>query len=254
LANLIRRASAWADSLCNQKLAATVDTRTGRWHVLNDGTIRVPLQYTPILGITAVTAGWTPSTMSALSTVSLADVWPDSNNVVTIPVTGSGNSLIYPNYYRSLPDDIYATVQYINGWFDAQVTSTIAAGVTSVPVTSMLGLNPGQTVYLYGGTDGETVTVDPTFVPTAVPGPGTVPITAATVNAYQLGDTLTAMPQQIKQAVISLTCVLVKTRGAESIQMPSMRGQAAETDKMESGASDDWEAAVDLLQEFKRVT
>jgi hypothetical protein len=61
------------------------------------------------------------------------------------------------------------------------------------------------------------------------------------------------MPQQIKQAVISLTCVLIKTRGAEAIAMASMRSQPTETEKMESGASDDWEAAVDLLQEFKRV-
>jgi hypothetical protein len=253
LANLIRRASGWADSLCNQKLAATVDTRSGSWRVRNDGTIRVPLQFHPVLGIATITAGYTPSTMTPLDSVLLVDVWPDSKNIVTIPVVGAGNSLIYPNYYRSLPDDIYATVQYINGWFDAQITAAVAPGATSVAVTSTLGLNPGQSVYLYGGTDGEVVTVAQTFVPTTATAPGTVPLASPVVGAYLAGDTLTAMPQQIKQAVISLTCVLIKTRGAEAIAMASMRSQPTETEKMESGASDDWEAAVDLLQEFKRV-
>jgi hypothetical protein len=252
LANLIRRASGWADSLCNQKLAATVDTRSGRWRVRNDGTIRVPLKFNPVVGISAISVGWTPSTMAPLTPQ--VDVWPDDTNIVTIPVISTGNSVIYPSYYQHLPDDIYCTVQYVNGWADTQLTASAAAGATSLSVGSTLGLNPGQSIYLYGATNGETVTVDATFIPSVTSGPGTVPLASPVVGAYAVGDTLTAMPQQIKQAVIALTSVLIKTRGAESISMPSIHGEPAETEKMESGAADDWEAAVDLLQEFKRVT
>lgn len=249
LANLIRRASGWADSLCNQKLAATIDTRSGRWKVRRDGTIQIPLQFHPVLGIVSITTGWTPSTMAPLT--DLADVWPGQDNILTVPVNGS--NIIFPSYYQQLPDDIYATVSYVNGWADTQLTAAAAAGATSLSVGTTLGLNPGQTVYLYGGTDGETVTVAPSFVPSTAAGPGTVPLTSATVGAYAVGDTLTAMPQEIKQAVIALTCVLIKTRGSEAIVMASMHNQPMDTEKMESGAGDDWEAAVDLLQAFKRV-
>lgn len=252
LANLIRRASGWADSLCKQKLAATVDTKAGKFRVSFDGLVRVPLPFFPVLAIASISVGWSPSTMAALDTTLLPDVWPDADNILTIPVRGTAAARYYNNAYSGLPDDMYVNVQYVNGWADTQLTAAAAAGATSLTVGTALGVNPGQTLYLYSGTTGEPVTVAASFTPTTTPGTTTIPLTGPTANAYAAGDTLTGMPQELKQAVIFLTSVLIKTRGAESIVMQSMHGQPMQTEKMEGGAGDDWEAAVDLLDAFKR--
>lgn len=251
LQNVIKRASGWADRLCKQKLSATIDTRTGRWRVRNDGTISVPLPYFPVVGIVSITAGWTPSTMTQLT--SLTDVWPDENGTLVIPVPGAGTNLVYPSYYQYLPDDMYCTVQYINGWFNAQVTATVTAGATSIAVSNTLGLNAGQSLNLYGAGDGETVVVDPSYVATETTGPGTVPLASATVASYDVGDTLTAMPAEIKQAVILLTGMLIKTRGAEALEMQSISNNMSVVEKGEDSPNDDFSIVIDLLEDYRRV-
>lgn len=251
LQNVIKRASGWADRLCKQKLSATIDTRTGRWRVRNDGTISVPLPYFPVVGIVSITAGWTPSTMTQLT--SLTEVWPDENGTLVIPVPGAGTNLVYPSYYQYLPDDIFCTVQYVNGWFNSQVTGTVAAGATSVPVSNTLGLNAGQSLDLYGAGDGETVVVAPSFTASVTTGPGSVPLVNPTTGSYAAGDTLTAMPAEIKQAVILLTGLLIKTRGSEALEMQSMNRQPSVVEKAEDSPNDDFGIALDLLEDYRRV-
>lgn len=244
LSNMILRASGWADAICNQRLAATVDTRAGRYRVRADGTILVPLPFFPVVGIASVSTGWTPSTLAPLSSV--ADVWVDGGNVATIPV-GACSTL------PGRPTDLYASVTYVSGWANTQLAATAAAGATSLQVRNGLGIAPGQQLALYSAAAGEIVTVATGFTPITAAGAATVPLTAPIVAGYAAGDTLTAMPHEIKQAVISLTCVLIKTRGAESIVMSSFRQQPHEKDDMESGAIGDYDTATDLLQPYRRV-
>lgn len=253
LANLLRRASGWADSLCNQTLAATVDTQSGTYQRRPDGTLAVPLPYKPVVGIVSISTGYTPAALAPLTDDLMGQSWVDGLGVARIALPGfTGGLMGYP--YRALyTSDVYATVQYINGWADAQIDAPVTPGDTVLAVDDGLGFMPGQSVYLYSGTTSETVTVSPAYTPATATGPASIALAAPVVNAYQLGDTLTAMPQQIKQAVIFLTAVLIKTRGAEAIVMPSMGGQPTITEKLEGGAGDDWEAACDLLARYRRV-
>jgi hypothetical protein len=250
LRNLISRASAWADSLCNQKLGATLDTQAGQYRVRSDGTLRVPLDFTPIIAVSQIQTGWSPSTLGVLTATQ--NVWIGAN-VVTVPVSAASAAALDYRASGLLPDSMYCTIQYVNGWADDTLTAAAAIGATSVTVSSALGFMPGQTLTLYGTNGGEAVTVDPSFVPTVTPGATSVPLSAPLVNAYNAGDTLTAMPQAIKQAVIALTCVLIKTRGAEGMVMQSIHNQPSVTTKMEDDANDDFMVAADLLAPFKRV-
>lgn len=250
LANLISRASAWADSLCNQKLAATLDTQAGLYRVRSNGMLRVPLDFTPIIAVSQIQTGWSPSTLSVLTLTQ--DVWIGAN-VVDVPVSSVSAASLDYRVSGLLPDSMYCTIQYVNGWADDILSAPAPAGSVSVTVKSALGFMPGQILTLYGGAGGEAVTVSPSFVPTVTPGATVIPLVSATVNAYAAGDTLTAMPQAIKQAVIALTCVLIKTRGSESMVMQSIRGNPSTTTKMEDDANDDFMVAADLLTPFKRV-
>lgn len=249
LKNLIARASAWADSLCNQKLSATLDTQAGQY-IVRQGKLRVPLDFTPIIAVSQIQTGWSPSTLTALADTS--NVWIGAN-VVDVPVTALSAAGQGFQFAGLMPDRMYATVQYVNGWADDTLTAAVAAGATAVPVASALGFMPGQMLTLYGTNGGETVTVSPTFVPSVTPGPTSIPLVSATTGAYNAGDTLTAMPQAIKQAVIALTCVLIKTRGSEALVMQSIHGNPSTTTKLEDDANDDFMVAADLLAPFKRV-
>src|ERR1700722_20112064 len=89
----IARASSLADTFCQQVLAATQDIQAGRYAIRHrDGIVRVPLDRTPILEVNAVTWGWTPSGMVALT--DLSNVWI-GKKVVDIPLFGTTNP--YPS-------------------------------------------------------------------------------------------------------------------------------------------------------------
>jgi hypothetical protein len=249
LTNIIARASAWADSLCNQKLAATLDTQAGLYMVRR-GQLIVPLDFSPIIAVAQIQTGWSPSTLSVLTQTT--DVWIGATSV-TIPVTPLSAAGMAYRLAGLTPDSMYATVQYVNGWADDTLSAPVTAGATTLSVASGLGFMPGQSLTLYGTNGGEAVTVDPSFSPTIVPGAVTIPLAGPVVGNYLAGDTLTAMPQSIKQAVIALTCVLIKTRGSEALVMQSIRGNPSTTTKLEDDANDDFMVAADLLQPFKRV-
>ena len=250
LANTVLRASGWADSLCSQKLAATVDTRAGKFPVRN-GQVTIPLPFAPVVMVSSISMGWTPSTISVLPSTSTADVWVDPDNTLTLPLPNLsyGN----PDRYYFGGRDVYASVQYVNGWANTQLSATATAGATTLTVASGLGIVAGQQLALYSMTAGEVVTVAPGYVPSVATGPVSVPLVSGTQGAYASGDTLTCMPQEIKQAVIYLTSVLIKTRGAESLTMRSAGGGPMESDHLEGGALNDFEFAVDLLAPYKRV-
>lgn len=249
LSNIISRASAWADSLCNQKLAATLDTQAGLYRVRR-GALVVPLDFSPIIAVSQIQTGWSPSALAALTDTT--NVWIGANTV-TIPVTSVSAAGLGYRLAGLVPDEMYATVQYVNGWADDTLSAAAAAGATSLSVVSGMGFMPGQTLTLYGTNGGEAVTVASSFTPTITPGATTIPLASAITGSYVAGDTLTAMPQSIKQAVIALTCVLIKTRGSEALVMQSIRGNPSTTTKLEDDANDDFMVAADLLQPFKRV-
>lgn len=250
LSNLILRASGWADELCKQKLAATVDTRAGRFP-LRQGYLAIPLPFRPVVGIESISTGWSPSTMTDLSTDLTGDVWPDANGILTVPVYGAAGIRYGVSVYGDGP--MYATVRYVNGWANTALTDPVSTGATSLTVRSGLGLNAGQSIYLYSDVAGEVVTVGDGYVASTATGETIVPLTSPVSGTYAVGDTLTAMPQQIKQAVICLTSVLIKTRGAESMEMQNMHSTPMTRAITESGAGDDWQTAVDLLASFTRV-
>jgi hypothetical protein len=62
------------------------------------------------------------------------------------------------------------------------------------------------------------------------------------------------MPDTVKQAVTFLTSQLVKARGADAIEMASIGSEPAKKMVSEAGGFDDLALALDLLDEFKRVT
>jgi hypothetical protein len=249
----LTRASALADNLCQKVLAATVDTQYGRYRVQADSwlgpVVKVPLDYTPIVAVASVSYGWTPSSLAALS--SLADV-AIHKKTATIPLAPS-NTLSGP-LSTSFGSHAHVSVSYVNGWANTSVNGAVAAGATSVPVASDLGIVPGQQLRLASASNSEVVTVASSYTATANGTATSVPITSGTVGTYASGDTATALPQDIKQAVILLTKALIKTRASQSLELPRAGGDTPGPEhSLSAGVSSDYDLAIELLAPYRRA-
>ena len=252
LAVAIARASSWADSICHQVLAATSDTdpvrryRVNRW-----GNVRVPLRYRPVLEIDAVTVGMTPSTMAALDSNDAADIAFIGTSVVEIPVLGLTPPTSALSYYGSggitLNSWPLVQVTYVNGWPNTTLATSPGQPSTTWTVASALGIYPGTQLTFYDGMNTELATV------ASVTG-NTVTLTAATAYNHPTGCSVSALPPAVKQAVVCLTSVIIKTRGSEAVEMEAgPEGTPSKEEAAEAGAVEDMGEAVDLLTEFIRT-
>lgn len=239
LVQTIARASNWVDTECRKVLAATLDTQAGRYRVRADGTIRVALDFTPILQITSVQAGLTPSTMATIT--DLSNAWID-RKVATIPLWGL--SVAPGNPYAS-SDRMFAVVQYVNGYANCLLTAVAPANTTTLTVDSALGIVAGQQLTIYDPGSTEAVTV------ATVTG-NTITLTSPTVSAHLANVAVSALPPAIKQATVLLTSALIKTRGDDAIVMQEV-GQGTEHQQMDASGSEDVTVALELLAPYRRV-
>lgn len=250
LQTLIASASGYADSLCYQVLAATTDVAVGEYRIFRDGTIRVPVQYTPLIEVTNVALGWRAGALQALT--DLSGLWI-SRKTVRIPVAG----LAYTQIGAGSPaacaagGSLFAQVTYVNGYANTTLAVDAAAGASSVTVQSPLGIFAGMPLTIYDDANSTTELV--TVAPTYVSGSTSVPLVSPLTGAHAAGTAVSAMPRAIKQAVIALTAHLIKTRGAESLSLSSPSGGPSGIDKTEPGESEEYELAVDLLHPYKRT-
>lgn len=238
----LQRASAYADNFCQKVIAATVDVQAGQYRVQRDkalgAVIKVPLDNTPVIAVSDVRVGRTPAAI-ALQPPS-TNVWI-GRKVATIPVTGAYG------------DTVFAQVSYVNGWANTALTAAAAPGALSLTVASSLGVMPGMQLNVQSPNNAETLTVDMSYTPSNVAINTLIPVTTPVVGTYGVGDTVTAFPQDIKQAVILITKSLIKTRGSESIVIASTTSQPDSVDRLERGVTSDMDMALDLLAPYRRA-
>jgi hypothetical protein len=247
LTNVIGRASSWADLICHQVLAATVDMQVGEYRVRN-GQIKVPVDYTPLIAVTAVSVGWQAGQFTALT--DLSGLW-FQRKVVTIPVFNVNfPSPIWSSVATSASGKILAEVTYVNGYPNTMLMATVAAGATSIVVDSAVGIYPGTTMMIYDDFPGvEQITVAPSYIAGAT----TLPLVAPLIGGHSKNVSVSSLPPAIKQAVISLTSCLIKTRGNLALVMAGINAGAGTIEDKTDGAVDDLGIAMDLLEPFARV-
>jgi hypothetical protein len=248
LLRIIARASAWVDNLCYQVLAATLDTQAGRYRVRRDGTIAVPLDYSPVIAVAAAAIGPGPGLLNPLADLSGVEL---GRKVATLPAFGGRSTL--PFYGGRVSGSVFAQLTYVNGYANTALSSSAAAGASSITVASPLAIFPGMRLTIADADKTETVTVASSFTPTVVDAPTAVPLTAALSTMHSVTTAVGALPESIKEAAILLTSTLIKTRGSEAFTMPSIGGQPDQQDKAESHGIEDLEIAIDLLQPYRRT-
>jgi hypothetical protein len=240
LLRVIRQASAWADSLCYKTLAPTVDVQAGRY-LARDGMIRIPVRMAPLISVEWISTGPTPYQLTPVA-------------------LSSGSAAIQPpaTLYLRDPGSLYCgtgrgfyQLSYVNGYGACTtLAGSAAVGDTTLNVATTMGIAPGMVLTVDDGATTEQVTVSPSYVLGAL---GPVPLAAPVTNAHAAGAAVSAMPPDIKRAVIALTACLIKTRGSEAFVMSSMTSPPSKTALSESGGIEDFEIATDLLERYRRV-
>ena len=252
LTRVIARASSWADQYCRKILAATSDVQSGQYRVFTDGTIRVPVDNTPLIQVTNVDLGFVAGQLLPLPDLSGCRL---DLKVVTIPTAAMMQPAAWPVLASPVRYGyLYADVTYVNGYAHAQTAAPSAAGALVIQVTGTgLGIMPGLPLTIYDGASNgantEQVTVDTSYVF----GSPFVPLAAPTLYAHGAGCSASALPGFVREAVICMTSALIKTRGSDAYVMRPGPRQQMQVAEMMPGAGEDIDIAMELLEPLRRV-
>jgi hypothetical protein len=213
LAEVIARASGWADTICNQVLAATKNIERDRYRVNRWGCVSVPLRYKPVLEVVGVKFGLQPSSMQDLTDYSNVVV---NKYSVDIPVLPAIRMSDFPGIW-TIGSHLLVEVTYINGWCNAVLTGDVIQGATSLPLAPTEGIYPGQALRISDGISSEAVTVASDYA-----GGSPLKIVGGTAFGHSTGVSISNLPTQVKEAVILLTTALIQTRGDDAIILDSV--------------------------------
>lgn len=273
LSDTIRRASRWADTICfgadpaakGVSLAASLSVES-MWTTVKLGELRLICDYKPILELVGCDVGQGPTNTSTIGTMASSARF--GRRTIYIPYYGvpfrSGDTTppAAPSAYSF--GRLYAVWSYVNGYPHTQLVDSVTKGATSCVVSSTdgngglwgvypaSGAFPGSELTVYDGTNTETVYVQSITTGTTT----TTLTTSAFANAHTVPAApdflpVSAVPPDVHQAVISLTTMLIKTRGARAFQMPSV-GQAPSRQSLgQAGVLEDWDIAQMLLTPYR---
>jgi hypothetical protein len=244
LLQVIRRASSLADGMCGDKiLAATVDTQSGSYRVQRDGKIKIPLDLSPVVAVDTVKAGLAPGSQIALEQ---GPDWFLNGRILSIPTSFGGLG-------GGVPDRLFATVRYVNGWVNVVLTQPVDVGATSLLVNNALGIVPGMTLSLSGATSSEFVVVDPSYVPSTAMTVTEVPLLDPISFHYGVGDVASSFPPDVKLAVILLTAGIIKARGTKALVMGNTRSSPETETRSEEVNEQEMQMASEILSSYRRT-
>ena len=274
LADTIRRASAWADRLCfgadpaskGASLAASLSVES-IWTTVKQGELRLICDYKPILELVGCDLGNDPSSVTSIGTLSSGVRF--GRRTIYVPFWGlpfrSGDSAPNTPPIPSTYGRMYAVWSYVNGYPHTQLVDSVTAGATSCVVSAtdgnggLWGVYPasgafaGTELTIYDGQYTETVYVQGVTTGTTT----TTLTTSAFANAHTVPTApdfipVSAVPSDVHQAVISLTTMLIKTRGARALVLPNnIGGQANKQSLGQAGVLEDWQIAEMLLTPYR---
>lgn len=251
LANLIQRASRWADSYTGRQIGAQVTVQQDRLRVGLDGYLSLYLDGAPLRRLTDVKIGYTTSSLASIPSLADAEIGA-TDFIVMVPITGVAAVASLGLVGLGRPTGNYLVRwTYEAGWACTYLTATANSGQANLVVNDPTGVLPGDALTIYDADKTETITVQ------SLSG-ATVTATAPLVNTHtfvggvanQIG--VTNLPDDVQDAVGLAVAALVKERSATSVVMQKS-GQSGQPVKDPSGLGQDWALARALLDPFMQM-
>lgn len=231
LANVIARASGLVNVICKQNLAATTDIEQGRVRMDRSGEIFVATYRWPIIEVTELQVGSSPSNMAA---VSLDEIFIEHSSFTVAQASlGLGSSQGPLQFSAVRPTTrAFAKWTYTNGWPCTTFRLAASSGAATLPLVNVDGIHTGTELTIYDGERTETVIV------TGEPSGGNVPVTTTTED-HDAGINISSLPPAVKEAAILTTSALIKLRGNQAMVMRAINDSEPKSqNKDEPGFAD----------------
>lgn len=215
LANCIARASSWIDSEVGCSLIASSSVSAHPVYPQSDGTLSIHPNRVALNQITALSLGWSATSLFAVS--DLTGAWIDEEQFV-IPAVSPYASATPIQFGRPL-GKILAKLTAVCGWPNTVLVGNPIQGATSITVASGVGFTPilgsicsDQTITIYDGANTEIITVSAVA--------GNVLTCSALAFAHSAGVAVSALPYDVKQAAIYATTGYVRQGSSDAIVAP----------------------------------
>jgi len=251
LYELIVRASAMADRYTMGQygtLNATSNTENGRYRPNRLGQIVVNPHFTPIIAVTDFKSGYGPGNglwdievtadTCSIEREQFIMTYTSSIGLISGPLTISGG-------YWAPDKELFCQWTYINGYANSFTSSQVTAGSTTITLNDTTGVIAGQNLFIWDGVNDEYVTVS------SISG-NTLTLANPVLFTHGTGVNVSALPADVKQAVIHFVIGLVKQRGQGGIVI-SETGEPVATTPKAQNSMEDFLLAYDLLHPFRVV-
>ena len=258
LANVLLRASDWVDLFCfhgpDGTLAASPTVQSA-WVTSKREGVGLICNFKPILAVTGVALGPGPSNLTALTDQDAQQISVDD-----IIIRLGQRRLFGPGL--NAHGRQYAVWSYISGY--PHMSLAMDAGAGDMQIVVEPGVPGAEGITPYGVYPGTQLTIrDATggteVVMVASADGVLVTLTAPLQNDHTVPDQpdyiyVTALPDAVEQATISLTSCLIKLRGSTAMVMAGQPGNTPTKQAADSvGGLGDLETAERLLMPFRTV-
>jgi hypothetical protein len=272
LADEIRRASRWVGQICfGASAAATGVTPAAGLSVESDtvkvrnGRLSLICNYKPIGPVIGIDVGSYPGNVTSIGS-SLSAAVTTGIRTIYVPLygypvrPGDVGSPVTP--WGGYGGSAYAVWSYVYGYPHTVLAEPVSQGATTCVVQAtngsggLWGVFPGMTTFRIA----DKALTEFVLVAGITPGSPSANLCTLTTSAFQNGHVLpiapdftpvTTLPDDIEQACISLTTVLIKGRGSMAQVMPTTPGgQPSGKALGQAGATTDYGKAMKLLKPY----
>jgi hypothetical protein len=227
--------------------------------VKQDGSITLICNLRPLRQVVGIAMG--------TSSAGLQNIGPNAalnlimgEGTISLPATYcQGNPTEWYGPWPTVNGQLVVVYSYIAGWPHTTLGANVAQGATSITVNPPV---PGATT-LYGAYAGTALTIKDggsteTVILASAPTGLTLNLVSGTQFAHTLptapdGINVTALPDDIEEATISMVNLLIKTQGSRAQVLPGSVGQASPQQLRalaRAGALADMELACKLLHPY----
>lgn len=235
-------------------LAAHSVTENTRCRIRRDGTISYHPKHHPVQTVTALSFGYTPKTLTPVS--DLTGQWIEDDRQVIMPLTFAAALSGLQFGTPLVASEVYTTWTYLAGYVNTQLSATVTAGGTSLPVLDASGVVAGSQLRIWDPGHEEIVAVAGTYT-TGLSLPLVSPLaathTVGTGPGAQVG--VSALPGDVHLAVILYACALLMRPDDEKEDV--FPGSKREPNTRKGSGQDDGSGFVEeaerLLDSYRRV-
>jgi hypothetical protein len=262
LAQVISRASSWIDSYCYHRgdgsFAASVSVEQMMATVKPQGSVSLICNFKPIREVVGLAIGTSSNQLQNVGPQQAGGIVIGEKTINLYTTWNSGFPTSYYGPWPSTNGQMLAVYSYVAGWPHSTLAVSANVGDTTITVTPP---TPGATK-LYGAYAGTALTIKDgaqteQVVVTSVNG---LVVTLASplqyahaIPASPDATVVTALPNAVEEACISVVNVLLKTQGMRAQVLPGSIGGASPTQRQalsRAGALGDFDLAEHLLKPY----